>query len=622
MSICIECGHFELYYVLACGDAEVGDSSILLFAGDELAELQQEIRFVDQTFAGLEVAKTEDDPDAVIDAQDHLAETLHGYIPMLDGYTRPMAQLPDKHLVQAYAIKGRRWTRVRSDKMRNHWRRYNVDKSLLTAQGAADDPKQLDRQGLRAAFANAATKIKDDLAAGITFRTQLAKGSVSGTITDVWDASWLKWVDAVNDSLTYSGESGYHDLSAGAQLLRAYAGFGVNLGYDPRKNSYGLTGNAEARAILAEAKAKFDGYVPHRDGWHALIPYFSETASEAGRQEALNFGYFRGRLTITAHAMLGASIFGTAGLEYSPGPDGSVLAKPAMAGAKGEVAVGAFAGVEAGGSVKGALEWQNPGWREGEDGPIQGAKWAIIIEIGATVAVNAGIGGEVDFKISFEGGKFMFRCKAQLVVGVGAKGSLTGLIGFGSMYDFIMYVYHQLKENDFDYLNFMDESAFHAVVGLVLYAVENGIDAIRFAGDQIDQIIDAAMAPIEASNKAEEYARTIKARPEALFFAPPEAKGAILYKLSETFVASFEEHQEAAILTVIGTVQTRREWEQIVERITPTGTPSSAAEGMARLNWIMDGGSQSKMDTILRAINSLPPRTMLAGEPLIIRNLA
>lgn len=614
-AICVECGHFELYYVLACGDSQVGESQVLLFAGEELKALQQEIRTVDQAFGKLDTAKAEGEPDDVVEAQDHLAKMLKTYI-------APNSFLPEKHLVQAYSVNAKRWTRIRSDKMRNHWRSYKVHKSLLDAKEAGQGLKQLDRAALSKAFRDVSKKVRDDIKSGITYKAQVAKGSVSGSITDVWDANWLKWVDAVNDSLTYSGSSAHHDLSAGAQLLRGYAGYGVTLGYDPKKNSYGLTGTAEARAILAEAKATFDGYIPHRDGWHALINFSSETASQAGQQNSLDFGYFRGKVTIGVTAMLGASIFGTAGIEYSPGPNGSVLAKPSMAGAKGQVSAGAFAGVEAGGSVTGALEWQNPGWRKDENGPVQNAKWAAIISIGVSGAANAGIGAEVDFMITFENGKFMFRCKAQVVIGIGAKGGLTGTVGFGTMYDFIMYVYHQLKDNNYAILKHISKEAFDAIVKIVMYAVEFGVEAIRHVEARIDQIIATAMAPIRAANEAEAYARKIKARPEALYFAPPEAKGAILYRLSETFTFSFEEHQEAAILVVIGTIQTQREWEQIVERITPTGSKSSAAAGMARLNWIMDGGSQRKFNQMIRFINSLPPRTRMAGEPITIRNFA
>ena len=614
MSVCVECGDFELFYVPSCGDSAVGDSDVLLFAGEELTGVNAEIREMDGVFGDLDAAKNQEDPDLVIQAQEALAK-------MLKTYVKPGVHLPDKHLVQMYSLKGKRWTRVRSDKMRNHWRRYRIGKDMLEAQGGAGSKGQLPKSRLVEAFKEVGKKVQDDLKGGITFRNQIAKGSVSIGILELFDESWAKWIDAVNESLTYSDAGANHDLSAGAQLLRAYAGFGVNLGYNPKTQSAGLTGHAEARAILAEAKATFQGYAPHRDGWHALISYGAPQASEAGNQKELNFGYFRGKLTITTHAMLGASIFATAGIEYKSEDNGSIMVKPSMAGAKGEAAVGAFAGVEAGGSVKGSLEWLNPGLIvDGQ--PVTNPDWAPILEVGVALAGNAGVGFKGEFKIFYEGGRFVIKCQAKLVIGLGAKGSLSGTIGFDTIYDFIMYVYNQLKDNDFSYLEFMEGNAFNSVIAIVLYGIENGVDAMRFVGNQVDALVTAIGNINEAADEAEAYAKKIKAKPSALFFAPPEAKGAVLHRLSETFWNSFEEHQEGAILTVVGTVQTQREWEKIVERISPTGAKTSAAAGLRRLNYIMDGGSQRKFTQMLAVIAALPPRTMYAGTPVLVQTVA
>lgn len=119
-----------------------------------------------------------------------------------------------------------------------------------------------------------------------------------------------------------------------------------------------------------------------------------------------------------------------------------------------------------------------------------------------------------------------------------------------------------------------------------------------------------------------QYATTIMSRPAAMIFASPEAKGAILYKLSETYLFSFEERQEAAILTVVGTVQSQREWSLIIERISQGGRTTSAGAGLARLRYILDGGSARSFETIIRAIGSLPSNTMYAGTPVNVRNLA
>ena len=216
----------------------------------------------------------------------------------------------------------------------------------------------------------------------------------------------------------------------------------------------------------------------------------------------------------------------------------------------------------------------------------------------------------------------MFRCEARVVLGIGAKGGLNGLIDFRRIVEFIQYIYHQLKDNNFAFLRFVEEAAFNAMVQVTLLLVEGIVDVADAAVEVIEAALTRAFEPIADANAAEAFARKVQARPTALIFAAPEAKGAILYKLSERFVWSWEERQEAAILTVIGTLQSRREWEQVVERITIDGTKSSAATGLARLRAVLDGGSERKFESMIRAINTLPPATLYAGTPVVVRNLA
>lgn len=611
MSICLACGDVELVFVPECGDPAIGSANVLLFAKDELREFDAEERLCLNGFSDIEQARTNGTPDDVIEKQEHLAK-------MLEGYIKPNATLPSKHMVQVYRVSAKRWTFVRSDKMRNHWRSYRMDRKLLDpaiaggarpAPGGSNAP-QLDRSKLRQAFADVGSKVADDLRGGISFKGNLIKDSVSGSITDVWDANWLQWVDDVNESLQVSGSSSYHDLSAGAQLLRGYAGYGGQVGYDTKTGKYGISGHANAKVALAEASGKFNGYLPHRDGWHAVMNYVTGSPSQAGQQQNLDFGYFRFNIEMKADAMLGASIIGTAELSFTPLPNGQVSgAGSSTATGKGEIAAGAFAGIEVGATVMGSLEWDNP---ENQSGGA-GTGFKPMVSIGASVAVNLGAGLSGELHISLEGGRLMFRCKAQAVLGVGAKGGMIGVVGFDTMLDFIMYVYHQLKDNNFSYLQFMDESAFHFVTGAVLLIIEKGIDGVLAIGSVAQAAVNAIQSDLAGANEAEEFAKKIKSKPSVLFFASPEAKGAILYRLSERYTFSFEEHQEAAILTVVSTMQTQREWEQVVERITRTGQKSSRAAGEARLNAVLDGGSQTKYNAIVRAINSLPARTMLAG---------
>ncbi|MGH1329241.1 MAG: hypothetical protein ACRBBK_00015 [Paracoccaceae bacterium] len=602
---CIQCGDVELIYVLACGDPDIGESALLMYSGNELTALRGEMRALEEGFGALKDANDDEDPEAAANAQDHLAK-------MLDGYITPTRDLPEKHLVQGYSITQRRWTRIRSDKMKNHWRRIPLPKSIRDT-----DPNfgALDREKSAGAFRDAYRKISDDLAKGITFRGQLAKVQVSGSITDVWDASWLKWVDDVNDSLSYSDSGANHDYSHGAQLLRGYRGYGATAGYNAKQRSYSMNANVEGRLILGEAELKLDLYAPDREGWRALIEYGVEGTGD-GKQEQMDFGYFRFKATLTAQAMLGASIMGTAGVEYKRAPDGSMMSLPAPAGAKGVIAAEAFAGVEAGGGVKGAMEWDNPDKRARSGNP----GWAALIEIGATVAGNAGIGGEVSLRIEFDERtqKFMFRCKAQLVIGIGAKGSLSGAIGFGTIYELVMYIYHKLKDNNFGFLFFISEAAYKGVVALALYAIKNGQAAleglVNLGGSILEAIFASLSDWIDGPGKARDFAKHIKTAPDELFYAPPEAKGAILYALSETFLMSREEHQEAAILVVVRTVQTREEWQKIAARVNPMGAKTSYAAGMSRLNYVMDFANQTEFT---RLVNALPSGSFIdAGTPI------
>ncbi|MEO9863297.1 hypothetical protein, partial [Yoonia sp.] len=74
---CITCGDIELYYVLSCGDAAVGDSVILMFGGEDHDELKAEIDVVQDAFNEISQNAAEDSnegAEATVQAQDHLAK--------------------------------------------------------------------------------------------------------------------------------------------------------------------------------------------------------------------------------------------------------------------------------------------------------------------------------------------------------------------------------------------------------------------------------------------------------------------------------------------------------------------------------------------------------------------
>ncbi|WP_281858341.1 hypothetical protein [Litoreibacter halocynthiae] len=589
MSICIECGTTKILYVSSCSDAGVGDSKVLVWGWPDAVEINAEEALIADHFKSIEDARRAEDPDSIAAAQDALATLLKEHIPQTSDAR------PSQHLVQAFDIIGKKWTYIRSDKMRNHWRSYDVDKSLLEARtvGSANDPKQLERGRLASAWDAVSEKLTDDLRQGFRGpdgKGELLKGTVSGSITDLWKNNWTSWVDAVNDSLLYSKAGANYDLSAAAQVFRGYAGFDVTLGYNPNTGTYGLAASGNARAVLAEAKADLTGYLPDRDGWHALIDWADGNPSQAGSESQLDFGYFRFRAQIGVDAMVGASIMGTIGIEYVPKTDGKVSGKGSSAGGKGEIAAGAFAGAEASAEVKGGLEWDNPEKRASNSGQHG---WANVFEVGVQIAANAGIGVEAHFKIELDSstGKLYARCGAQLVIGVGAKGGVTAAVGLNTIYDFVMYIWQQLSSNNFSLLNFITKAAFEGICQLAYMLIVKPAEALgRAVGELVRHAIEFATRPWRDAQDKEDFARNVQRNTTMLLHAPPEVKGRILYELGENHWG-FDEYAEGAILVVMDSLQSSREWAQVVERIGPNGIKVGKTAGLARLYNVLDGGS-------------------------------
>jgi hypothetical protein len=269
----------------------------------------------------------------------------------------------------------------------------------------------------------------------------------------------------------------------------------------------------------------------------------------------------------------------------------------------------AFASVEACGMLMGDIEWDNPEQR------LEKKKngWKALFDLGAGLNGALGIGVGGDFEIALDNNnKLHVRAKAQVVVGLGGSGMIVAGIGLGVISEFIMYLYHQLKDNNYSLLKFIEKRAFEFIIKLVVMMVEKNIELIEQAFSNLDDLIrKVSQYTLEAYNEAsdaENFAIKVKKQPNILYFCPPEAKGSILYRLSETYSLSFEEHQEAAILVVLSTVQSKREWAQIVERVTPNGTKSSKTAGMSRLNYIMDGGNNVRFSRALNEIENLGVR--------------
>jgi hypothetical protein len=190
-------------------------------------------------------------------------------------------------------------------------------------------------------------------------------------------------------------------------------------------------------------------------------------------------------------------------------------------------------------------------------------------------------------------GKFKFRAKAGITLGLGASGEVAGEISANNMVEFVQFVYHQLNNQNFDYLGFIERESFELLNRYLIYHIETGIqfkEAIEKSLEDIEEWWEDRNLAIE---KSENITARIMANPEMLRFSPPETKGALLYQLTEDYWFYWEERQEDAVLVILSWIQTQREFQEVCEHMTKDGSKSKQKApyqaGYNRLASLLDG---------------------------------
>jgi len=417
-------------------------------------------------------------------------------------------------------------------------------------------------------------KIKDQLTQKIG-QIQMNFPYTSGNIAGLFDESWGRHLDDFNNRLQWSKNKYKNpkdvnvDFSAHAQLFRYYAGASLGIGYDPTKGKVGLKGEAQASLRLLEGRAQMDNFWPNEKG-HPFI--FNDGKNE------LDLGFFRSKLSFDLSGFLGASCLGSVEMCIELENRETLL----TGGAK------LFAGIEIGVGLTGAIEWDNPEKR------VNGKPaWSAFFTVGYCMSGNFGVLLEANLKIGIENDRFIFKAKAGAAVGAGFSGMISGTIDAGSIWTFIQFIYHKLKDTNFSFLNFIEREAFIYLTKINLYIIEKGEQFLEIGknimkkGEEVIEEIEKEIEQYfkklykdiddwwrERSRKkenAENLAERINNNSEILKYTTPEAKGIILYTLTPTFVESFEESQEEAILSVLSWIQTYEEYYKVCNRMTEDG---------------------------------------------------
>lgn len=291
-----------------------------------------------------------------------------------------------------------------------------------------------------------------------------------------------------------------------------------------------------------------------------------------------------------------------------------------------EISGEAFGGAKVGGSLGGALQWLKPFdslvdelpnmlQTFGLDSPalqeiIPSVNQAekdkntrlgefqdfASLTVGGDAELGVGLSGE--FRVRFVKGKFRFHIKGSLCLAVGAKGEVEGEITPELFGEFAIWVIYQLYGIDYNHLAIITKEAFLALSYMLVmggeciyehyyYKMSSDIADVK---DDLNNFIDGLLSDItDSKNKStqrNDFADIINADPGAVYLFSPEAKGIALCILTEDgaydridinnqgdgFVPDTNKNRKTAVLHILSSIQTKREWKKVLTRITKDGT--------------------------------------------------
>lgn len=480
---------------------------------------------------------------------------------------------------------GRKWTYVRSDKVVNHFRSYKLNQvEQETYQSARnsvlDERGRVDRKKLKKKMSalEVSAAWKKEVGIQGTFLTELNRAI---------DQDLCEWADGINNG------SDRINLEVGAQLLRYFAGAGIQTSWDPKKGKMAVRGDARAEFAIAEGKFNAAAYWPGRGG-HMI----KMTGPKSGKVH--DAGLLRVGLQLQLLGLVGASASAQLGLEvdYSGarGDKAGIRGKPTRRpmSTKGldlgrEVRDGAeiggaadlFAGARASGEIKGFLEWNSP----------EAQKFEALCKIGPGGQVQAGAGIAGQFKIDYVNGKFRVLASAAICLGVGAGGKLEFEIDPVRTLEFVKYLAYMLYSMEYEFLEILSEEAFKAWTNFSLWAVQTGkeiSDAVENFGQQFLDAFDDVVELLEQEVERIQLMNRVLANPKTLEYAPPETKGMILYQLTrhgvltKSLSANYDwdsldtlGRRKRAVMTVANKARDKAEFRNICQHMTVDGAKDS-----------------------------------------------
>ena len=510
-------------------------------------------------------------------------------------------------------------TFVRSDKMKNHLRRYSI-----ASRDKARSDGWLTSDGINGKKLAKAIESEFNTQVNLEFGSLDPNGVVMRALNHFYDeAEWSVWGENRKQKVAETG----FDASAEAQFMRFAAGASGFAEYNPRNGKIHLQAKGEAQYVLAEGKVTVEQSFPASN--KSDIRIFYRVGGWDGERKYVSLGYFQATLAITASGFAGASAV-LAGNVHVDSSEGLPKLKGIAARKKGQsinAEGGVFAGVRAGCEVAGELRWKDVLTAE--------KKWDTLCKIGEKVEVAAGAAAEFELRLEFNPatGKFYFNIHGGLVLGVGASGNLLLEVDANNIMKMVHFVYNALLDVDFRYLEIFDQytQAFDWYLRVSLFALGKGLTSVEaaheFADGAMENIVsyvDGFFKGREREQQSTELAQNVindlKLRENAVFLhSPPEVKGTVLDNILYDWwltpdIWSSNDIKIQAVNQVLPTFQSWRDFEETIFRMNPEGI-ARPAEFQSNLDRLFEFIGKGKPDQRL-FIHQLRNMVAITGSPV------
>ncbi len=513
-----------------------------------------------------------------------------------------------KKLTEIVRLKGsRKYTYIRSEKMKDHARSYSMETDdRKRSQGYDPKAKQFD-------YKKMAKQLREELNKP-EFKVKFQTGNILERLDSYNEFQQFmnQFADSTDTHYWVGDETTAYNVTSEAQFFRFSSGAAFHSEIDPKNGKLLLAGGAHAELSLAEGQAKCQRLIPSKSGYHCQFEL---------NNTPCDLGYFRLDLNVVLSGNAGASANFGAAVSFE-----MVDGQPAIKGAprkepnksekfkydqllheKGHVQsingeAQFFAGVTAGCKVSIALQWQSP--EDNQD-------FVVLAEAGAGVEVAAGIGVEGHFNIEYseETQKFVVRFGAGVVVGVGATGKLDAAIEAGNIFQLVKFTYHQLMKTEFLRPEFILVDDFDYLQALCAKAIISGNDIVDEAKNTVRGIANWWQELHQLQTEAEGLAEKILDDSSLFKFTAPMVKGRFLAILCRRFLLSTESRQEQAIIKLLSYTQSLSEYHEILKHMSESGailTSLEVSNTENMLDQILDGQEQIRFHVWKHQLNKQP----------------